>query len=481
MQITARILSRNTSVLTASLLVQKILAFIYFSYLATQLGVSQTGLYFFSLSMVALFSVFIDFGIINTVIREIAKCPEKISLYFSNTVLLRIGLSILIYLALAIVVFLTVSDTLTKTALLIAGLIMVIDSFTLLFYGFLRAQHNTIYESLGNIIFQFTLLAIGLTILILRPEVLLVLFALLTASFVNLIYSLSRVYKLIKPKFDWHLDRIFIKKVLLIALPFALAGIFARGYGYLDTLLLRILADQVAVGYYSLPYKITFVWQFIPLAFIASVYPAFSALFKTDKIALSKLFHKVILYLLTISAPIAIGLSLMSEQIFLHIYGLDYLPSAYALQILILCLPVLFINFPIGYLLNACNKQVQNTVNIFIAMIASLICNYILIPQYSFIAAAYVSVITTVLLSILGLYYVLKIIKIDWQWLGRNVFKLIFSTFIMAAFILLTLGTLHYLVIIAIAGIIYIVSIFMTKLITWGEINYLYRSLSKVK
>jgi len=226
-----------------------------------------------------------------------------------------------------------------------------------------------------------------------------------------------------------------------------------------------------------LPYKITFVWQFIPLAFIASVYPAFSALFKTDKINLSKLFHKVVIYLLVISLPLAIGLSLMAESIFINIYGLDYLPSAYALQVLILCLPLLFINFPIGYLLNACNRQVQNTINIFIAMIISLICNIILIPHYSFIGAAYVSVVTTTLLFVLGFYYVLKIIRIDWPWLLKKLIKLILSVALMAAFILLIGNQINYLFVILFAAIIYLISIFAMHLITWSEIKYLYQSI----
>ncbi|MFH1667990.1 MAG: flippase [Candidatus Komeilibacteria bacterium] len=477
MQITARILSRNTSVLTASLLIQKILAFIYFSYLATQLGVSQTGLYFFSLSVVALFSVFIDFGIINTIIKEIVKYPEKINTYFSNTIVLRLIFGLVIYSILIGIVFFTTMNSLTKTALLIAGIIMLIDSFTLLFYGFLRSYHNTIYEAFGNILFQIILLIFGIGILMTKPEVLLVLAALLIASFSNLVYSLTRVVKLIKPQFTWQIDWLFVKKLLIIALPFALAGIFARGYGYLDTLLLNILGDQMAVGYYSLPYKITFVWQFIPLAFIASVYPAFSAFFKTDKVSLSKLFHKVVIYLLMISLPIAIGLSLMAKSIFINIYGLDYLPSAYALQVLILCLPLLFINFPVGYLLNACNRQVQNTINIFIAMIVSLICNVILIPLYSFIGAAYVSVVTTTLLFVLGFYYVLKIIQIDWAWFLKKMLKLILCVALMAAFILLIGNQVNYLFVILFAAIIYLISIFVFQLITWGEIKYLYQSI----
>jgi O-antigen/teichoic acid export membrane protein len=255
-----------------------------------------------------------------------------------------------------------------------------------------------------------------------------------------------------------------------MAMPFAWAGIFSRLYGYLDTFLLKTLVGDAALGYYSLPYKITFVWQFIPLALVASLYPAFTAYYQTDKDKLAKLFNKTFIYLLVIAVPLSLGLSLMSGSIFLHIYGTEYLPSAAALQVLVFTLPFLFLNFPIGYLLNACDKQVRNTINIGIAMLISLIGNLIIIPRFSFVGASYVSVFTTAVLFILGFIVATRVVKINWKNLGINILKLIVCSAGLIAAILLTANNIHYLISIVISGLVYIVLVLVTKLVSWAEV-----------
>ena len=67
--------------------------------------------------------------------------------------------------------------------------------------------------------------------------------------------------------------------MIAFALPFALAGIFTKVYSYIDTVLLSSFLGSKAVGYYSIPSKITFAFQFIPMAFSAALFPAMSKFF----------------------------------------------------------------------------------------------------------------------------------------------------------------------------------------------------------
>lgn len=456
--------------LSISLVIQKILSFVYFSYLATRLGVEQTGLYFFALSFITMLAVFVDLGMNNTLIKQVAKEPTESSKYFSQAVLIRLGLGVIMYLVLLGLSFLLGYEVLTRQALYLAGIIMVVDSFTLMFYSFWRAHHNTVYESLGNILFQVSLLIVGGVVLYLTGNILLALLALLLSSLINFSFALFKLISKLKIKFRPVWDGAFVRTMLLMAMPFAWAGIFSRLYGYLDTFLLKTLVGDAALGYYSLPYKITFVWQFIPLALVASLYPAFTAYYQTDKDKLAKLFNKTFIYLLVIAVPLSLGLSLMSGSIFLHIYGTEYLPSAAALQVLVFTLPFLFLNFPIGYLLNACDKQVRNTINIGIAMLISLIGNLIIIPRFSFVGASYVSVFTTAVLFILGFIVATRVVKINWKNLGINILKLIVCSAGLIAAILLTANNIHYLISIVISGLVYIVLVLVTKLVSWAEV-----------
>ncbi|MFW0837765.1 MAG: flippase [Candidatus Komeilibacteria bacterium] len=469
MELSARTISRNTGMLTGSLIVQKILSFLYFSYLATRLGVDQTGLYFFALSFITMLAVFVDWGMVNTLIKQVAKEPEKTSHYFSQALLIRVLMSGLMYLILWVLSLLLGYDLLTRQALHIAGLIMVADSFTLLCYGFLRAHHNTGFEAIGNILFQLALVIIGGLVIFYNAHILLALLALLFASLVNLGWAASRLFIKLKIIIIWQWDKALTSRIFSLALPFALAGIFSRLYGYLDTFLLKQLIGNTALGYYSLPYKITFVWQFIPLALVASLYPAFAHYYKTDRMILNKIFNQTLIYLLLLSTPIAIGLSLLANPIMVSIYGVTYQPSASALSILIFTLPFVFINFPLGYLLNACDRQKINTRNIFIAMLISLAGNLLLIPRFSYIGASIMSIISTFILFLLGLYYANKIIQWQWSVLLPRLGKLLVALGGMAGVILLTMHSWHYLLTILAASFIYLGLIIITRLVTLSE------------
>ena len=212
------------------------------------------------------------------------------------------------------------------------------------------------------------------------------------------------VRKKLKLKFINTLDKPLVKSLLIFTVPFALAAIFTRVYGYIDTVLLNQMINETAVGFYSIPYKITFSLQFIPMAFVASLYPAFSSYFVSNKELLKKTFEKSMVYLGIISVPVCLGVIALAKPLMLKVYTIEYAPSILPLQILIISLVFLFLNFPLGSLLNACNRQTRNTVHIGIVMVINIVLNVILIPKYSYIGAAIASSISTFLMFVLQLY-----------------------------------------------------------------------------
>ncbi|MCR4279958.1 MAG: oligosaccharide flippase family protein, partial [Candidatus Komeilibacteria bacterium] len=263
-----------------------------------------------------------------------------------------------------------------------------------------------------------------------------------------------------------------------LAWPFALAGIASRLYGYADTFLLKSLAGNAAVGYYSLPYKMTFVFQFIPLSLIATVYPAFASYWQRDQEALSKLFTRVCLYLLYVSLPVTIGISMLAEPIFTTIYGLEYLPSVGAVKILILTLPWLFLNFPLGYLLNACHLQKKNTRNIIIVTVLNVLGNLYFIPRYEFIGASFMSLVSTMMLFVMGAAYARHLVTLDWRLIGGKIMGLIASLVAMWLVIGL-IAELSIIVIIPVAMLVYGIMMIVTRTVTNLEIAFLFNSLRK--
>ena len=72
-------LTQNTTYYTVALVFQKVLAFVYFTFLARGLAVDELGKYAFAFAFTTIFSVLIDVGLSSVLTREIAKDKSKTS------------------------------------------------------------------------------------------------------------------------------------------------------------------------------------------------------------------------------------------------------------------------------------------------------------------------------------------------------------------------------------------------------------------
>ena len=145
------------------------------------------------------------------------------------------------------------------------------------------------------------------------------------------------------------------------------------------------------------------------MAFVASLYPAMSRYWLENRKQLVISFEKALIYLMVISIPISAGVVALADKIILIFNG-DYEKAIMPMQIIILSVMFIFINFPIGSLLNACDKQNKNTANMIIATIISIAMNLILIPRFQAVGASITVVVTNLLMAILGIYWAKKTI-----------------------------------------------------------------------
>jgi O-antigen/teichoic acid export membrane protein len=405
-------IARNTSYFTVALIMQKIISFTYFTVLARNLNPEDLGRYYFAISLTTIFAIFIDLGLANVLTRESAKNQENAGNYLGNIILIKLPLMLFSVLSVIFYVNFLHYPVFTKNLVYIALIPMVLDSFTLSFYALIRGFHNLKYESFGSIIFQLIVFIFGLSALKLGLSLNYVLSALALASIFNFSYSLYFLRFKIKARINLKLNKVLIKKIILIALPFAAYAVFQRMYMYLDTVLLSKLAGDHFVGLYQIAFKIIFSLQFLPMAFVASLYPAFSDYWKNNREQLRITLERAINYLVFISLPISFGIIVLADKILL-IFKPEYIEALNALRIIMIAMPFIFINFPIGALLNACDRQKANTRNMGIVLITSIILNLILIPKFNASGAALTVLISNFLMFILGILIIPSISKIN--------------------------------------------------------------------
>ncbi len=474
------LLARNTFYLTTTAIGQKVIAFVYFLFLARVMQPESTGIYFLAVSFIMIFSVVADFGITHVVVREIAKTPERAK------ELLRGALGAkLLFMVLAVFVANIASvglgyDTLVIQLILLASVSLFCDAVHLLFYGALRGMQKLQYEALGMFAGHLASVTVGALVLCFYPSLHLLIIALMFASVVNVMVSVSKVVNILGigvlvPTFEKRNLGLLLKA----ALPFALAAVFVKVYSYVDSILISKYLGTAELGYYAVAYKFTYAFQFLPMAFIAALYPGISASIDKDEFRVNQMMEKGMWYMAILVIPISLGIWAIAPEAVL-LAGDNYAPAAPVLQILIFALIPLFLDFPIGSLLNAANRQSTKTAIMGITMVINVVLNLFLIPRIGIIGAAIAALISFIFLFCTGYYFINKIIPsfTHTQFL-KIVGPIVLSGILMLAATLLIKPVVGWIAVIPIAAVVYMTALWIFGAVKRSDLNLIKKLISR--
>ncbi len=465
--------------LTVAMVAQRILAFIYFTLIARSLGVEITGRYSFALSFALLFSILVDFGLTSVAVRESSRAREKLKEMFDTVLGVKIFLSLVSFAIIFAVINLMGYSTHAKLFVYLAALVMILDSVHLTLYGALRAQFNLKFEAFGIIVSQLISLSIGGIILIFKFHPAYLFLAAGAASILNIAISYSalkfRYGITLFPK----ISRQIFPYLFKIAFQFALAGVFAKVYSYIDIVLLSYLQGEAVAGWYSIPIKLTFSFQFIPMAMVAAVYPAMSYYYNCSSGRLQQTFEKALVYLAIIALPLTFGTIVLADKIVVALFGSAYDPSIIPLQIMTISLFFAFLDFPVGSVLNACNRQHLQTVCLGFAMLFNLVANLIVIPRYSMIGAASVALATYIILFLSGMILARKTVKYNVANLLWSFFKISAAAALMAFAVNFFEAVLPWYTLIGLGIILDFVFLCLFNVLTFDDIKYFWNMFWK--
>jgi O-antigen/teichoic acid export membrane protein len=456
--------AKNTFYLTMALVGQKILAFVYFTLLARFLGAEAIGKYSFALAFTTIFSIIADFGLTNVLIREIARNKEKANEFLGTFLIIKIILALLAYFIAITVAFFFYYQPLTIQLISLSGLVMFLDSFHLCFYGILRGLHNLKFEAVGMVVSQLITLIFGVLALGAHLSLHFFILSLAFGSLWNVIFSFFIIKKQ-GLSFHLHFQKEIARLLFFYTLPFALSGIFTKIYAYIDTVILQALKGDIVVGWYSVAYKITYAFQFLPLALSAALYPALSSTWKENKTLANWIYDRALIYCLLTSFPLAIGIFILAPEIIPFLFGNEFRNSIVPLQISILGLISIFLYFPIGALLNATDHQVINTKLIGLTMIFNIVLNILFIPSLGAIGSSIAALSANTFLFLTALFSSKKILSPS-PLVKINFFKISFASVVMAIIIFLAKTFIFWPLAVMIGGFIYLLLIFLLKVIS---------------
>lgn len=375
----------------------------------------------------AFFAFFADLGLYTIAIREISKEKKDAAKIIGNIMSLRLILWVgIIFIAIILAYFLPgYNSMLALYSIFIVGIFTIFSllnsSVLSLMQAFMKIEFSLFSVVFWKII---NFLWILLVVFFFFPKettqnfelaFLCILWAGLFGVIVNYLLNLYYANKIAKISFLF--DVPYMKHLFKISLPYGIALFLSVVYFKIDIILLSLLETpqqaDISIALYSLPMKMIEVLMVLGWFFLSSILPTLSTFFKEkNTFWINNVIKNSFYFLFSLWIFIIVGGMLFGSHVLSIISTSEYLDNSLhtfhsldALKIVLLVLGFYFISSLFNYIFIASkNESILLKINIFITFF-NIIGNMILIPKYSFMWAAYVTLASQVLLFVLGWYF----------------------------------------------------------------------------
>lgn len=400
----------NTLVQVGGKAITVLLGLVVTGILTRKLGVSVYGNYMLITSVFLLFDSLADFGSKVIGVREASrkKNLEKIAV-FVQVAWFRLMTSLLAMIGgLFLILFWSGFESIKMEAL-IALVMIVFTSLAGSLEIIFQTELKMALKVLMDILFPLTFLIL----LLFWPKT-------ITLAWVFLVYLITRIlslffgfglvgnlWKNFKIKTSW-LNKKFLISFLKETWPMGIYMILFSGYDRaIDSILIRQFIGAEKLAFYGLSYKIYGNLIQPAYFFVNSIFPIMSRV-ETDR---KKLFIKstwlMVLGILLI-VPIVYYLSPWMVQV---LAGNEFGESILILRILLIAMIFAYISHLVGFTVIAKGGQKQILVIGLVSLLINIIGNLIAIPRFGIEGAAWITVLTEMVASILMIITLKRSIK----------------------------------------------------------------------
>jgi O-antigen/teichoic acid export membrane protein len=398
-------IAKNAIINASSALIVSVFSFISTVIVARYLGSGNYGFFSYAIAYITMFSVFSDFGLGVTAVREIAKDERHTEKYFSNVFALKCIFSFLVFgLALLLIPFLRSNPFQTKALIVFtfAGLFLMLQISCRWIFQALQVFK---YEAILNILQGlFALLSI-LIVIFFNKGVIALAVAWAVFNLALFLISLFFSYRVLG-YLKLHFDPAFIKTVLVSAAPLGFAVIANYIYVNIDKIILFQMTTDVQVGLYSAASKIMLFLKAMVFMYMPVVFPAFSS-FWVDKSSgyFDKLLSRSFYYILMLTLALAVGGTILADRIIILLFGGAFTGSVSALQLLMWALPLTSVTGLFTCCLASINRQREAFIVSLVGLIVNVVFNVMFIAKYGFMAAAFGVIIAEMAMLLISFIY----------------------------------------------------------------------------
>lgn len=357
-------------------------------WVARYLGPEQFGLFNFALAFTGLFGAIATLGLQGIAVRDIVRDPENARLTLGTAAMLQLVGGLLSFLLiLAAIAYLRPDDALARTIVAILGAMMLLKASEIAVYWFESQVQSKYTVWVQNGVF-LVFAAVKVVLIVLEEPLSAFVWAMLAeatvvATILLLVFNL-RGHRITQLQASFERAKSLLKD----SWPLLLSSIAITVYMKIDQIMLGQMIGDEAVGIYSAAIRISEVWYFIPMAIVASVFPAIIEAKKWSEGLYYARLQRLYDLMAVISVLVALPMTLFSGSLIAMLFGIKFSAAGTVLAIHIWAGVFVFLGVASGNWFIAENLQkliFQRTV---CGAVANIILNLLLIPKFGVNGAA---------------------------------------------------------------------------------------------
>ncbi|ORT51869.1 hypothetical protein ST37_04065 [Vibrio sp. qd031] len=370
-------------------------------WMARYLGPEQFGVFNYALSFVILFTVLINLGLENIVVKTIINSPSNEGETLASSLLLRaMGGCVFFISTITLINYIRPNDSIVHHLVIILSIGYLFKIFEAIRYWFeahVKAKFSSIIEVLA-----LTTSVVIKAILILNDAPLIYFAWAVVGEMVVMALGLSVLFmikygkplKTLKPK------RKRVQSLFYEAWPLTLASALYMIAAKIDQIMLGNMIDSEAVGVYAAAVKLSEGWFFIPAVIATSLYPTMLSAKKNSRVLYIERTQHLLNLMAIIGISAAIFVILIANPLVNFVFGTEYQQSASVLIVHILGgIFVAISGISYRYLISE-GLQKYSLYRGLTGVVVNIIMNFFMIPQYGVMGAA----ISTVVSQFMALY-----------------------------------------------------------------------------
>lgn len=195
-------------------------------------------------------------------------------------------------------------------------------------------------------------------------------------------------------------------------MPYALLGFFYYGFFQSNIIFINIFLSESAVGIYNAAFTVISLTFILPTVVISQLFnPKLHFWIKHDFEKVHVLFQKGSKWMLLLGVVIAGVLMLLNEFVINVLFGEQFLASAKLLLILVIIIPIRYIQAVSDAIMNTENQINIKSIIFFCVFIVSLVLNFVMIPKFGLNGVIIATILSEMLLLVLTFVFCRRFIK----------------------------------------------------------------------